>query len=272
MHTEPQPPPLAGKSVIVTGAAGGIGRALAVRLAAAGAKITVNDLDDAGARAVALEVDGIAVPADCASEDGIAALIAGATEAYGQVDFYIANAGVAGIGDVNASEEDWRLALDVNVMAHVRAARLLLPLWLNNGGGRFIITASAAGLLTMPGAAPYAASKHAAVAFAEWLSMTYRHRGIVVQAICPQAVRTQMLGGLGALAEVAERTGTLSAEEVAEQAYQGILDNRFLILPHPDVHRFYMNRAADTDRWLGAMNSLVHSTPDFDLSIVKPAD
>jgi NAD(P)-dependent dehydrogenase (short-subunit alcohol dehydrogenase family) len=262
MNTESQPTPLAGKSVIVTGAAGGIGRALAVRLAAAGANITVNDLDDAGASAVAREVGGIAVTADCASEDGIAALIASATAAYGQVDSYIANAGVPGIGDVNASEEEWRLALDVNLMAHVRAARLLVPLWLGQGGGRFVVTASAAGLLTMPGAAPYAASKHAAVAFAEWLSMTYRDRNIVVQAICPQAVRTKMLGGMGALADIAERTGALSPAEVAEKAYQGILENRFLILPHPDVHRFYVNRATDTDRWLGAMNSLVHSNPD----------
>ncbi|KZF13207.1 dehydrogenase [Rhodococcus sp. EPR-157] len=262
MHTEPHLTPLTGKSVIITGAAGGIGRALAVRLAAAGANITVNDLDDAGAHAVAREVSGIAVTADCASEDGIAALIAGATSEFGQVDVFIANAGVSGVGDIDASDEDWQLALDVNVMAHVRAARLLVPLWIGKGGGRFVVTASAAGLLTMPGAAPYAASKHAAVAFAEWLSMTYRHRGIVVQAICPQAVRTQMLGGLGALAEVAERTGTLSPEEVAEQAYQGMLDDRFLILPHPDVHRFYMNRATDTDRWLGAMNSLVHSATD----------
>ncbi|MFJ6263269.1 SDR family NAD(P)-dependent oxidoreductase [Rhodococcus erythropolis] len=258
MDTESQSTPLTGRSVIITGAAGGIGRALAVRLAAAGANITVNDLDDAGASAVAREVGGIAVTADCASEDGISALIAGATAAYGGVDSYIANAGVPGIGDVNASDEDWRLALDVNVMAHVRAARLLIPLWLGQGGGRFVVTASAAGLLTMPGAAPYAASKHAAVAFAEWLSMTYRDQGIVVQAICPQAVQTKMLGGMGALADIAERTGTLSPAEVAEIAYQGILDNRFLILPHPDVHRFYVNRATDTDRWLGAMNSMVH--------------
>ncbi|ATQ29339.1 NAD(P)-dependent oxidoreductase [Rhodococcus ruber] len=262
MSITPSSAGVSGKSVVITGAAGGIGHALAVRFSAAGANITVNDVDHAGARNVANEVGGTAVIADCATEDGVTALIAGATEAYGRVDVYIANAGVPGIGDVSASEEAWRLALEVNLMAHVRAARLLVPVWLEQGGGRFIITASAAGLLSMPGAAPYAASKHAAVAFAEWLSMTYRDRGIVVQAICPQAVRTRMLGGMGALTEIAERTGTLSPTEVAEEVYDAILDDRFLILPHPDVHRFYVNRATDTDRWLKTMNSLAHPTSD----------
>lgn len=249
-----------GRSVIVTGAAGGIGRALAAKLASVGARLTVNDIDEEGARAVAAAVGGTAVAADCSSPDGVAALLAGATEAHGPVEVYIANAGVPGVGDVEASDEAWQIALDVNLMAHVRAARILVPSWLERGGGRFIVTASAAGLLTMPGAAPYAASKHAAIAFAEWLSMTYRDRGIVVQAICPQAVDTNMLAGMGGLADMARRTGTLTATEVAEETYAAMLDDRFLILPHPDVHRFYVNRATDTDRWLHTMNSFAHTT------------
>ena len=247
---------LSGKSVVVTGAAGGIGRALAVRMAAAGARVTVSDLEESGAMQVATEVGGVAIAADCASEDGIAALLAGATEAHGPVDVYFANAGVMGLGDVSASEDTWQLALEVNLMAQVRAARMLVPQWLARGEGRFVVTASAAGLLTMPGAAPYSASKHAVVAFAEWLSMTYRDRGVVVQAICPQAVQTSMLAGMGPLAEVAERTGTLEPHDVAEVAYQAMADDRFLILPHPEVHGFYVRRATDTDRWLMAMNAI----------------
>jgi NAD(P)-dependent dehydrogenase (short-subunit alcohol dehydrogenase family) len=245
-----------GKSVVITGAAGGIGRALAVRLAAAGARVTVSDLDADGAARVATEIGGTAVPADCASESGIASLLAGAVESHGAVDMFFANAGVMGLGDVFASDDTWRLSLDVNLMAHVRAARLLLPSWLERGGGRFVVTASAAGLLSMPGAAPYSASKHAAVAFAEWLSLTYRTRGIVVQAICPQAVRTTMLGEMGDFSAVAETTGTLDPAEVAEEAFRALADDRFLILPHPDVKRFYLNRATDTDRWLESMSAL----------------
>lgn len=257
MPDRPDRADLSGKSVVITGAAGGIGRALAVRLASEGARVAVNDIDEAGAERVAGEVGGVAVAADCASAEGISALLAGATEAHGPVDAYFANAGVPGVGDVDASEETWGQTLEVNLMAHVRVARILVPAWLERGGGRFVVTASAAGLLSMPGAAPYSASKHAAVAFAEWLSMTYRDRGIVVQVICPQAVRTGMLSGLGELAEMAERTGTLEPADVAEEAYQALTDDRFLILPHPEVRRFYVHRATDTDRWLEAMNSLV---------------
>lgn len=255
MTTQPGDSAVDGKSVVITGAAGGIGRALAVRLASAGARVTVSDLDAERVAHVASEIGGTAMPADCASESGIASLLAGAVEAYGPVDMYFANAGVMGLGGISASDDTWRLTLDVNLMAHVRAARLLLPSWLDRGHGRFVITASAAGLLSMPGAAPYSASKHAAIAFAEWLSLTYRNRGIVVQAICPQAVRTQMLGDMGEFSEVAETTGTLDPADVAEETFLALYDDRFLILPHPDVHRFYVRRATDTDRWLESMSA-----------------
>ena len=177
---------MSSQGVVVTGAGNGIGRAIARRMAAEGARVVVNDIDADAARAVAAEIGGMALPGDAASEAGVAALISAATDHLGSIDVYFANAGIEVAAGLQASEADWQRSLDVNVMAHVRAARLLVPTWLERGSGRFVVTASAAGLLTMLGSAPYAVSKHAAVAFAEWLSATYGHRGIVVQAICPQ--------------------------------------------------------------------------------------
>lgn len=247
------PPAIVDKSVVITGAGAGIGRALAARLSAAGARVVVNDVDGEAAELVAAEVGGTAVAGDCASEQGIAALVAAAVEAQGPVDVYIANAGAAGVGGLEASDETWQRTLDLNLMAHVRAARLLVPDWLERGGGRFVVTASAAGLLTMPGAAAYSASKHAAVAFAEWLSMTYRERGIVVQALCPQAVQTAMLADVGDLVPTQDLARVLSPAAVAEATMDALADDRFLILPHPEAQRFYVHRATDTDRWLTTM-------------------
>lgn len=147
-------------------------------------------------------------------------------------------------------------------MAHVRAARLLVPEWLARGGGRMVITASAAGLLTMLDAPAYAVSKHGAVAFAEWLSTTYRHRGIVVQVMCPQGVKTQMLEDSDGLAVVLGHDRALEVDEVAEAAWQGLADDRFLVLPHPQVAGYYEYRATQTDRWLGAMNRLQQRIDD----------
>lgn len=175
-----------GAGVVVTGAGGGIGAALARRFAAQGARVVVNDLDEARIKTLAEEIGGIAVAGDASR------IVDAARDALdGTVDVYCANAGLASPGDVFADEEVWAAAWDVNVMAHVRAAGALLPGWLERGSGRFVSTASAAGLLTMIGAAPYSVTKHGVVAFAEWLSLTYRHRGIKVHAICPQGcVRT----------------------------------------------------------------------------------
>jgi NAD(P)-dependent dehydrogenase (short-subunit alcohol dehydrogenase family) len=205
---------------------------------------------------VADEIGGQAVAGDAASEAGVTALVDAARQHLGGIDIWFANAGIDRGEGLHASEADWAAALEVNVLAHVRAARLLVPEWLERGAGRFVVTASAAGLLTMLGSPTYSVSKHAAVAFAEWLSATYRHRGVVVQAICPQGVRTRMLDNAGPLREVLSHDTAVTPEDVAEAMWQALADDRFLVLPHPEVAGYYANRAAQTDRWLAGMNKL----------------
>ncbi|WP_306193076.1 MULTISPECIES: SDR family oxidoreductase [unclassified Streptomyces] len=240
-----------GAGVVVTGAGGGIGAALARRFAAEGARVVVNDLDAARAGAVAEEIGGIALPGDAS------AIITEARDALGgTVDVYCANAGVASGGSEASGEDVWARAWDVNVMAHVRAAEALLPAWLERGSGRFVATVSAAGLLTMIGAAPYSVTKHGAYAFAEWLSLTYRHRGINVHAICPQGVRTDMLAATGSAGDLVLQPTAIEPEDVADALFKGIEEDRFLILPHPEVAGFYRARAADPDRWLTNMNRI----------------
>ncbi|MFF6782253.1 SDR family NAD(P)-dependent oxidoreductase [Streptomyces sp. NPDC012510] len=240
-----------GAGVVVTGAGGGIGAALARRFAAEGARVVVNDLDGDRAKAVADEIGGIAVPGDAS------AIVPAARDALGgTVDVYCANAGLASGGTEAADEKVWALAWDVNVMAHVRAAHALLPAWLERGSGRFVSTVSAAGLLTMIGAAPYSVTKHGAYAFAEWLSLTYRHRGIKVHAICPQGVRTDMLTASGSAGDLVLAPTAIEPEDVADALFEGIEQDRFLILPHPEVAGFYQARAADPDRWLTNMNHI----------------
>ncbi|MFC0601629.1 SDR family oxidoreductase [Streptomyces palmae] len=246
-----------GAGVVVTGAGGGIGAALARRFAAQGARVVVNDLDEAKARAIAEEIGGRAVPGDASHA------VPAAREALdGVIDVYCANAGIAPAGGPEAAEEVWADAWDVNVMAHVRAARHLLPDWLERGEGRFVATVSAAGLLTMVGSAPYSVSKHAALAFAEWLSITYRHRGIRVHAVCPQGVRTDMLRSTGPTGELLLAPTAIEPEEVAEAVFAGMAEDRFLILPHPEVARFYAARATATDRWLDGMNRVQRGVED----------
>lgn len=240
-----------GAGVVVTGAGGGIGAALARRFAAEGARVVVNDLDEARIRTLAEEIGAVAVAGDASR------IVDAARDALdGTVDIYCANAGPASPGDVFADEEVWAAAWDVNVMAHVRAARALLPGWLERGSGRFVSTASAAGLLTMIGAAPYSVTKHGVVAFAEWLSLTYRHRGIKVHAICPQGVRTDMLTAAGSAGELVLAPGAIEPEAVADALLDAMAEDRFLVLPHAEVAGYYRARAKDTDHWLGSMNHL----------------
>jgi NAD(P)-dependent dehydrogenase (short-subunit alcohol dehydrogenase family) len=239
---------------VVTGGGNGIGRALARRLAAGGARVVVNDLDAGAAKAVAGEIGGLAVPGDVATEDGVHALISAARGHLGEIDVYCSNAGVGGGPD--AADGAWQQAWDVNVMAHVRAARELLPGWLARGRGRFVVTASAAGLLTMLGAAPYSATKHAAVGYAEWLAATYGHRGLDVHCVCPQGVRTAMLAGSGQAGQVVLQDTAIEPEAVADALWAGMSDGRFLILPHPEVAGYYALRATDTDKWLRGMRRL----------------
>jgi NAD(P)-dependent dehydrogenase (short-subunit alcohol dehydrogenase family) len=245
-----------GAGVVVTGAGSGIGAALARRFAAEGARVVVNDLDPAAAEAVAASCAATALPGDAASAAGVAGLISDASALLGGIDLYCANAGIAREGGAEASELDWEDCWQVNVMAHVRAARLLLGPWLERGHGHLLCTVSAAGLLTMLGSAPYSVTKHAALAFAEWLSASYSHRGITVQALCPQGVRTPLLDAAGPAGQALLGEAAISPEAVADAVLAGLADGRFLILPHPEVAGMYARRAGDPDRWLAGMNRL----------------
>lgn len=247
---------VAGAGVVVTGAGRGIGAALAARLAELGARVVVNDLDATAARGVADDIGGHALPGDAAGPGGVRTLVEGARAHLGRIDMWFGNAGVETGRGLDTTEADWARSLEVNVLAHVRAARLLVPAWLETGGGRFVVTASAAGLLTMLGAAPYSVSKHGAVAFAEWLSATYGHRGVVVQAICPQGVRTAMYEAAGPMQDLLSFDCTLEPGDVADAVVEALADDRFLILPHPTVGAYYASRASDTDRWLAGMRRL----------------
>ncbi|MET0819679.1 MAG: SDR family oxidoreductase [Aeromicrobium sp.] len=257
-----------GSVAVVTGAAGGIGSALAQRLLEHGASVVVTDLDaDRVARTTAdLELAGrgrvVGLAGDCSVEADVQALIDLAEDRFGPVDLYAANAGV-GLGQgLESSEQDWETSIDVNVLAHVRAARLLTPGWLERGRGYFLSTASAAGLLTQIGSPTYSVTKHAAVAFAEWMSVTYGSRGIAVSCLCPMGVNTAMLNGgsesddelarMGARA-VTDAGGVLEPLEVADVVIEAIGTEQFLILPHEEVLEFYRRKGSDYDRWLAGM-------------------
>jgi NAD(P)-dependent dehydrogenase (short-subunit alcohol dehydrogenase family) len=245
-----------GLRAVVTGAGSGIGAALVRRLAADGAQVVVNDVDAANAARVAAEAGGLPAAGDAATEEGVAALVAMARAELGGIDLFCANAGVGTGGGPEAPEADWDRSWQVNVMAHVRAARLLLPDWLARGRGHFLATISAAGLLTMPGSAPYAVTKHGALAFAEWLAVTYGDRGVRVQALCPQGVRTPMLAASGDVARLLLEPRALEPDAVADVTVSALEDGSFLVLPHPEVGRYYADRAADPDAWLAGMRRL----------------
>ena len=259
---------LTSSRVVVTGAAGGIGAALARRFHADGASVVVADTNGDGIRSVAAELDALrtgtafSVVADLSTENGNRSLVEEARRLLGGIDLFVANAGV-GLGTLLevTTESDWTTSFDVNLHAHRWAARALLPEWLERGSGYFCSTASAAGLLAQIGSAPYSVSKHAAVAFAEWLSITYGDRGVRVSCLCPQGVNTAMLtgGDLGdnAAGDVVRASGdVLEPEQVADVVAAAIADERFLILPHPQVADFETKKVADRDRWLAGMRRL----------------
>lgn len=271
---------VAEKVAIVTGGGGGIGGALAVALAQHGAQVVVADLDAAAAVAVADRVNAecpgsaVSVAGDVSDAAVIQQLIDVAERQFGPVDLYFANAGVAGGAGLDVSELEWDTSIDVNLRAHVRAARLLVPGWVRRGGGYFVSTASAAGLLTQLGSATYAATKHAAVGFAEWLNITYGDQGVRVSCLCPMGVETALLRAgqdsgdlLGELATRAVVTAgeVLTPETVADIVLDAIADERFLILPHPAVLEMYRHKATDYDRWLRGMrryqSGLLDSNP-----------
>jgi NAD(P)-dependent dehydrogenase (short-subunit alcohol dehydrogenase family) len=243
--------------VVVTGGGSGIGRAIARRLAdGAAARVVVNDIDPAAAAVVAAEIGGFAAPGDAATEAGVRELIAAARGHLGEIDVYCANAGIGAGTGPDTPDEVWQRVWEVNTLAHVRASRELLPAWLERGHGTFVVTASAAGLLTMLGSAPYSVTKHAAVAYAEWLAATYAHRGLAVHCICPQGVRTQMLADSGRAGEIVLMANAIEPEQVADALWDAMTEGRFLVLPHPEVRDYYALRAADTDKWLRGMSRL----------------
>jgi len=245
---------LKGKVAVVTGAASGIGRAAALRFAREGATgLVLGDLNVEALREVAAEVQGLGVPCDVSKEADIGRLVAEAQSEYGGVDVYFSNAGIIARGGLEASDEDWERNWKVHVMAHVWGARAVVDKMLARGGGYFLITASAAGLLNIVESATYGVTKHGAVAFAEWLAIAYGRRGLRVSCLCPQAVVTGMYKGEGGSASV---DGALTAEDVAEEIIKVMAAERFLILPHPTVLQYMRNKTADYDRWIGGMQKL----------------
>jgi NAD(P)-dependent dehydrogenase (short-subunit alcohol dehydrogenase family) len=249
--------------IVVTGAGSGIGAALARRFAGDGAAaVVVADRNAEAASAVAAEIGGGAETVDVTDADAVAGLVARTEQAHGRIDLFCSNAGIATGTGIDGPDEEWRLAYEVHVMAHVYAARAVLPGMLARGRGYLLNTASAAGLLTAPGDAAYSASKHAAVGLAEWLAVEYGGRGIGVSVLCPQGVSTPLLmdpltAGNASARAVAAAGTIVTPEEVADAVVSGLAAERFLILPHPEVATYWAQLAADPDRWLAGVRRMV---------------
>lgn len=248
------------KVVVVTGAASGIGKALCERFAREGARaVVVSDINAKGVQAVADDIarltSSLPVVTDVSDEAQVKALAAVSLEKFGHIDLFCSNAGIFTAGSETVSNSDWQRIWDINVMAHVYASRAVLPSMLERGQGYLLNTASAAGLLNQVGSAPYAVTKHAAVGFAEWLSITYGDRGIKVSVLCPQAVRTQMTANTreGGVAGV---DGMLEPDQLAQTVIDTLAVERFLVLPHPEVLTYIQRKAGDYDRWLAGMRRL----------------
>ncbi|WP_103337760.1 SDR family NAD(P)-dependent oxidoreductase [Amycolatopsis sp. CA-126428] len=252
---------IAGKTVVITGAGRGIGAAIAQRLAVEQPRgIVVSDIDERAAKDTAARLGEqgcpvLAVGSDVSDGDQVERLVTAATDAFGPVDVAISNAGVATARGLYAAEQEWEAAWSVNVMGHVRLAKAVLPGMVRRRAGSVVLTASAVGLLGLPGDAPYSVTKHATVGLAEWLAFTYRPRGVHVSALCPLGVRTGLLmpavehGHLaGAMVEAA--APIIEPAEVAEAVVRGIDAERFLILPHPEVAAMHAAKAADPDAWI----------------------
>jgi NAD(P)-dependent dehydrogenase (short-subunit alcohol dehydrogenase family) len=243
------------KVVVVTGAASGIGRALAQRFAAEGARaVACADRNEAGARETAQSIGGLAFHTDVSKEADILALIEAVESQAGPIDLFCSNAGIGVAGGAEASDQAWQRIWDINVMAHVWAARHLVPRMAARGGGYLLNTASAAGLLSQIGSAPYAVTKHAAVALAEWLAITHGDAGIKVSVLCPQAVRTAMTAANPD--GVASIDGMIEPEAVADACMAAIRAEEFLILPHPEVLDYMRRKTTDYGRWIGGMRKL----------------
>jgi NAD(P)-dependent dehydrogenase (short-subunit alcohol dehydrogenase family) len=244
-----------GKNIVITGGASGIGKALAERFHAEGAEgITVADMQEGPLRQVADSVNGIAVTCDVSSEADIQNVVAKAEEAFGPIDIFVSNAGIARYGWEESSDDIWNLNWNIHVMAHVYAARAVVDKMIANGGGYLLNTASAAGLLSQVDSATYAVTKHAAVAFAETMAIRYGDKGVRISVLCPQQVRTAMTEGQED--NVAAVDGTMEPEELADHVVNGMEKEEFLILPHPQVLEYMRRKTSDYDRWLGGMRKL----------------
>jgi NAD(P)-dependent dehydrogenase (short-subunit alcohol dehydrogenase family) len=249
------------KVIVITGAATGIGRALALRFSRESPRaLILADIDAARVAAVAAELHAQAIATDVSREPDIAHLVSTVTARYGAIDLFCSNAGIIVEGGEETPDAAWQAIFGVNVMAHIYAARAVLPGMLARGEGYLLQTVSAAGLLSQIGSAPYAVTKHAALAFAEWLSITYGDRGIKVSCICPQGVLTDMLLRPRPGGESFLKAGAVTPEHVADCAVAGLADERFLILPHPEVAEYFQRKASDYDRWLRGMRRLQAKT------------
>lgn len=249
---------LDGKVVVVTGGGRGIGEGLVRRFVAEGARVLVADLDGDAAGRVAAETAMLSAEVDVAVEADVIRLVELAESEFGPIDLFCSNAGIGPSGGVEMSNELWQKIWEINTLSHVYAARACLPGMLARGEGYLLQTVSAAGLLTNLGAAAYSVTKHAALALAEWISVTYGDRGIKVSALCPQFVQTDLLADLAGDPAVAQwvKGSTIEVSEVAEAVVRGLEAESFLILPHPEVATFFERKAADYDRWLGGMRKL----------------
>lgn len=245
-----------GKVCVVTGGASGIGTAICRRFAELGAeKVVVADLNEDAAKKVADSINGLAVRCNVAQEMDVRRLIRTAEALAGPIEVFASNAGIPSNGGFDVSNDEWQRILDVNVLSHVYVARHLFPLWQQREGEKhFVVTASAAGLLTQVGSLPYSVTKHAAVGLAEWYAITYKEFGINVACLCPQAVESGMTADMGG--GPAGGDGVLSADKVAKDVTGAMAEKRFMILPHAEVKKYFQNKANDHDKWIKGMNKL----------------
>ena len=249
---------LQNKIIVITGAGSGIGRALAIRFKAEGAKqIVAVDINAENAQATAEMIGGVAMAADVSNEDDIVRVIEDTETQIGPIDLFCSNAGVGMGQDLNSPNNQWQMSWDINVMSHLFAARHLVPRMVARGGGYFLNTASAAGLLNQIGLAAYGVTKHAAVGFGEWLAIHHQHEGIKVSMLCPQAVRTAMTAGDNASMTAASNDGMMEPEEMVETVVEELRKESFMILPHPIVLEYMHNKVSNYDRWIGGMNKLM---------------
>ncbi len=249
---------LSDKIIVITGGGSGIGKAMATRFKQEGAKqIVLVDINAKLAESVAQQLGCLAMSADVSKEEDIKRVIDETEKTVGPIDLFCSNAGVGLGDDLNAANNEWQLSWDINVMPHVYAARHLVPLMVARGGGYFLNTSSAAGLLNQIGGAAYAVTKHAAVGFAEWLAIHHGHQGVKVSLLCPQAVRTPMTEGEHDAAKAASVDGMMEPEELAEVVVEQLREESFLILPHSEVLGYMQNKTSNYDRWIGGMNKLM---------------